>query len=139
MGTDRFAVVLTGRSGPRLKSVAEYGSQRRDGHLADLAAGDLNGDGLPEVLVIDSGKHFMEILAARSGEAPVGLKLALAFPVFEAKSFRGRDARVEPREMVLGDLDGDGLTDFALIVHDRVLVYRQDPGAVEETGKETGQ
>ena len=35
--------------------------------------------------------------------------------------------------MALGDVDGDGRTDIVLIVHDRVLVYRQDPGPAPKT------
>ena len=32
----------------------------------------------------------------------------------------------EPRELAIGDLDGDGRDDLALIAHDRVLIYRQE-------------
>ena len=35
---------------------------------------------------------------------------------------------IEPRDLAIGDVDGDGRTDIVFIVHDRVLVYRQDPG-----------
>jgi hypothetical protein len=35
---------------------------------------------------------------------------------------------VEPRDLGVGDVDGDGRTDLILLVHDRVLVYRQDAG-----------
>jgi hypothetical protein len=35
---------------------------------------------------------------------------------------------IEPRDMAIGDVDGDGRSDIVLIVHDRVLVYRQDAG-----------
>jgi hypothetical protein len=126
-GTDRFAVVLTGRSGPRLQGIAEYTSRRRDSHLGDLMASDLNGDDKPDLLLIDNGKHFMEILAVQPNN-PFALRPALEFPIFEAKSFRARDLLVEPREMAVGDFDGDGLKDFALVVHDRVLLYRQDRG-----------
>ena len=30
--------------------------------------------------------------------------------------------------MVVGDVDGDKKTDLVLMVHDRILVYRQDSG-----------
>ena len=34
----------------------------------------------------------------------------------------------QPRDLAIGDVDGDGRADIVLIIHDRVLVYRQDPG-----------
>ena len=30
--------------------------------------------------------------------------------------------------MTIGDVDGDGRADIVLIIHDRVVVLRQDPG-----------
>lgn len=129
-GSDRFAVVLTGRGGPRLRTLASYTPERRDAHFSDLTAADLNGDGRPDILLTDTGKHFVELLAVPPGP-PLALKPALAFPVFEAKTFRARDHFVEPREAATGDFDGDGRADFALVVHDRVLLYRQDSGPTE--------
>ncbi len=60
----------------------------------------------------------------------------LEFKVFEEKSFRDRDSLVEPRDLALGDVDGDARTDLILIVHDRVLVYREDPGKPREKAAE---
>jgi hypothetical protein len=38
--------------------------------------------------------------------------------------------------MAIGDVDGDGRSDIVLIVHDRVIVLRQDTG---QTGAKPGQ
>ncbi|MGE3821258.1 MAG: FG-GAP repeat domain-containing protein, partial [Isosphaeraceae bacterium] len=128
-GTDRFAVVLTGKKGQRLRTIASYESNRRDARLADLIVGDLNGDKYPDVVLIDTEEHFVE-LATFSGKAD--LNRALAFRVFERKSFRAGAGSTEPRDLTLGDVDGDGLQDLILIVHDRILIYRQDPGPKPE-------
>ncbi len=135
-GTDKFGVVLTGRKGQRLRPLASYETTRKDALLGDLIAGDLNGDGKPDLVLTDVGEHIVELVAF-DGKAE--LDRALAFKIFEKKSFRDRDSLVEPRDLGLGDVDGDGRTDLVLIVHDRVLIYRQDDGtgpAVEDQSKE---
>ena len=53
----------------------------------------------------------------------------MQFRVFEEKGYRSRDrgsAAPEPREIVIGDLTGDGRNDLAIIVHDRIILYPQD-------------
>ncbi len=133
-GTDRFAVVLTARPGPRLERLASYESSREEAHFGDLVAGDINGDGRPDVVLTDTGEHFLEIAAFRAQPAPTLLP-ALAFKVFERKAFRDPARNVEPREVALADVDGDQRNDLVVLVHDRVLVYRQDPGPSAEKGK----
>jgi hypothetical protein len=48
--------------------------------------------------------------------------------VFEQNlHYQGRTgSNVEPREVVIADLTGDGKLDFALLVHDRILFYPQE-------------
>ncbi|CAN5841435.1 VCBS repeat-containing protein [soil metagenome] len=124
-GTEKFGVVLTGSRGRQLKGIASYATTRTDARLSDLIVGDLNSSGRADVILTDTIEHFIEILAVSD---PIELERALAFKVFEQKSFRNLSDLLEPREIALGDVDGDGRTDLILIVHDRVLIYRQDPG-----------
>jgi hypothetical protein len=128
-GTDRFGVLQTGRKGQRLKPIASYESKRNEARLADLAAGDVNADGVPDVVFTDIAEQSLEI-ATYTGEED--LLPALTFKVFERKTFRGIGDLTEPRDLAIGDVDGDGRADIVLIVHDRVLVLRQDPGAPEK-------
>ena len=124
-GTDRFGVLQTGRQGQRLKTIATYESKRTDAKLADLAAGDLNADGSPDIVFTDIGEQSLEI-ATYAGDPE--LLTGITFKLFERKSFRNPADAIEPRDMAIGDVDGDGRSDIVLVIHDRVLVLRQDPG-----------
>ena len=132
-GADRFGLLLTGRKGQTLKTLAGYEPLRKEAVLSDVAVGDINGDGRPDLVLTDTSEHFVEIVAAFKGGAD--LVRALSFKVFERKSFRDLDRLVEPRDLALGDVDGDGRTDLILLVHDRVLIYRQDAGPADAKAK----
>jgi len=131
-GTSRFGVVLTGKAGQKLRTIASYESPRNEAKFADLAVGDLNADGKPDVVLTDVAEHFVEI-ATFAGKAD--LTRSMAFKVFERKARRNLADLVEPRDLAIGDVDGDGRSDLVLIVHDRVLVYRQDPGTEKDPVK----
>ena len=124
-GTDRFGVVVSGRKSQRFKALASYESNRTDARLGDLIAGDLNADGHVDVVLTDVAEHSVEIVTF-GGKAE--LNRAISFKVFERKSFRGGGDPMEPRDLTVGDVDGDGRTDLVLLVGDRILMYRQDAG-----------
>jgi hypothetical protein len=50
------------------------------------------------------------------------------FNVFEEdRHYRGKKGgALEPRDGIIADLNGDGLDDLVLLVHDRFLCYYQD-------------
>lgn len=130
-GGMKFAVLYAGHSDPELKEIASYESPRKEVFLMDLVAGDVNSDGHPEICVLDTNAHLVEIVAYRADQ---GLLPGMNFKVFEEKSFQGPNRTgTQPREALIADVTGDGRPDLILLCHDRILVYPQDgPGAEAE-------
>ena len=94
----------------------------RKSYLDRIAFGDVNSDGIDNIVLTETSKHLISI-AALKDEA---IEHALKFPVFEQRIFgQGRGGR-EPRELIVADVTGDALPDIAIIVHDRVIVYPQE-------------
>ena len=127
LGTGKFAIVYAGGADFRLKEIADYESKLKDITFADLAPGDLNGDGRPDIAVIDVESHLLEVVTWRAGK---GLTPGINFKIFEEKGFHGESdhSRVQPREGLISDVTGDGRDDLILLIHDRLLVYPQDKG-----------
>ena len=126
VGNGKFAVLYTGRQGPRLEEFASYEPRRQKAVFATTVSGDLNRDGRIDIAVIDRRAHRVSLLDHSTSH---GLRHAMDFRVFEQKSFRGANASGnEPREAVVSDVTGDDRPDLILLVHDRVLVYPQDSG-----------
>ncbi len=98
-GTDRFGVVLTGRKGQRLRPLASYESNRTEARLGDLVAADLNGDGRPDIALIDVAEHFVEVVTyAGEGEIDRGPRLqGLRAQVVPRRPQPRRAARPERR------------------------------------------
>jgi hypothetical protein len=132
-GTSRFGVVLSGQKALKLKTLASYESPRHEARLGDLIVGDLNADGQVDVVMTDVIEHYVEIASFEARKSD--LAKAFSFKIFERKN--RRTPEIEPRDLALGDVDGDGdgRTDLILIAHDRVLVYRQDPGPSADKGQ----
>lgn len=98
-----------------------YETAIKDAYLMDSVVGDLNGDGVRDIAVVDGRKANIEILTTLPGGDFVK---ALAFQVFQGKRFRDEpEARGEPREALIGDVTGDQRDDLVIVVHDRLIVY----------------
>ena len=101
-----------------------YETPIKDGHLHDVVSGDLNQDGRRDLVFLETGKNYLDIVIFDSSGKLVP---ANRWQVFEERTFRGRRGdQPEPREALIVDLTGDGKNDLAVIVHDRVLVYPQE-------------
>jgi hypothetical protein len=97
--------------------------EEENGRSTALALGDLNDDGITDLIVVDGVRSELEIFAGGNNL----FSSALRFPVFEKKLFRGGGRAIEPRRVMVQDFDGDGLQDVAILVHDRLIIYPQDP------------
>ncbi|MBU6402528.1 MAG: hypothetical protein KGS61_19585, partial [Verrucomicrobia bacterium] len=113
-------------SGPvwDLTELDHYETPIKDGYLHDVISGDLNHDGIKDLVFLETAKNYLDIVAF---EPPRRLVPADRWQVFEERTFRGRRSDLpEPREALVADLTGDHKNDLAVIVHDRILLYPQE-------------
>ncbi len=102
-----------------------FRSEAREARLQSLITGDFNKDGLLEIFALETSEHSVECLQLGKDHSLDSLN---RWSVFEKRSYRNHGAAFsEPKEAVIADFTGDGLLDFCLIVHDRVILYPQKP------------
>jgi len=101
-----------------------YETPVKDGYLNDIVSGDLNNDGRRDLVLLETARNYIDIVAV---EPPHRLVPALRWQVFEERTFRNRRSEMpEPREAVVEEVTGDGRNDLIVLVHDRILVYPQE-------------
>jgi hypothetical protein len=115
-----------------LRELDQYETPVRDGYLRDVVAGDLDQDGHKEWVLLETARHYVDIVRWEGDRLVPGDR----WPVFEERSYQRAGAqRMEPREACVADVTGDGRNDLILVVHDRVLVYPQEPPAAQSAGE----
>ena len=125
VGRERMGVLSLAGAGPRLVEVGSFESDREEARYSRVLVADLNADGRSDLLLCDVGGIRLEILERQDER---GWRSAMRFKVFERRTFDydyGSGRQAEPREIAAADVTGDGLTDLAIICHDRVIVYPQ--------------
>jgi hypothetical protein len=76
--------------------------------------------------MVEYHNHNIEILTLDSNMKPIP---ATRFKLFEQKSYRDKKrgkSGIEPREMNVADVTGDGKNDLVTVIHDRIIIYPQD-------------
>jgi hypothetical protein len=107
-----------------LREFDSYETPIKDAHLNDVVSGDLNNDGRKDLVFLETGRNYLDLVIFNARHKLIP---ANRWQVFEERTFRNRRSDLpEPREAIVADLTGDGKNDLAVIVHDRVLVYPQE-------------
>jgi hypothetical protein len=123
VGDDGFAIAQLDGKRLAFSELATYRGDRVQQVDHEISAGDLNGDGFLDLVVLDAGEQSMGILSfSESGR----LVPATRFKVFESRLFQGGEPReFEPSMAIVADVTGDGADDVVLLCHDRMLLYPQ--------------
>jgi len=123
-GEDRFWRLAETAEPWQLDEMGSFETKLEDVGFNHVEGVDLDRDGSLEVIAVDGTEHVVEILDV-SEDAWASL---MYWEIFEQDMhYQGRTgANVEPREVLSGDLNGDGLNDFLFLVHDRILIYPQE-------------
>jgi len=125
----KFALITIPTESKKSRTLAtkfSYETRIKDGIYGKLAVGDINLDDRADIIMLDYKKNHIEILTLDNEYKPVS---AFAWKVFEEKSFaesKRTKTNVEPREMKVADVTGDGKQDLVTIIHDRIIIYPQD-------------
>jgi hypothetical protein len=107
-----------------LTELDSYETPIKDGHLNDVISGDLDNDGRKDLVFLETGRNYLDLVMF---DANHKLVPANRWQVFEERTFRSRRSDLpEPREAAVADVTGDGKNDLIVLVHDRILVYPQE-------------
>ena len=127
--SEKFAILTPPEGGDITEHLAQqfsYETKIKDATYGNFTVGDINSDGLTDIVMVDYKRNHIEILAL-DADKPLA---AMRFKVFEQKSYRDAKSRskvsVEPRELEVADVTGDGKNDLVTVIHDRIIIYPQD-------------
>ena len=127
--SEKFALITPPSISNVVQSLEQqfsYETKIKDGLYGHLTTGDINSDGRVDIIMVEYNRDHIEILALDSQNKPIP---AMRFRIFEQKGYRSEkrsNAGVEPRELQIADVTGDGKNDLVTVIHDRIIIYPQD-------------
>ena len=120
-GEDRFWFFPSDLRKKFWKTVNTYETDLEDAHYSHVASADFNNDGRLDLIAVDGSENVADILTYEEG----AFASQLFWQVFEQNMhYQGRKGtKLEPRQILIDDFNGDGVSDFSFLVHDRILTY----------------
>ena len=98
---------------------------------SSVEVGELLPGRFQEIAIVDAVNHAVELFyLTKAGQ----LTPLVTFTIFEERQFQQGDQGLQPKHVVIKDLNGDGLNDIFIVVHDKILIYTQ-VGAANEKAK----
>lgn len=123
IGDDGFGVMRFSGSREKLEELSSWRTEDIRQFPHELGVGDLNQDGMTDLVVLDAGKQMLDVLGISTTNT---LLPAVSFRVFESRLFSGGEPKeYEPSQAIVADVTGDGAGDLILMCHDRILLYPQ--------------
>ncbi len=124
LGLNTVAWLPLGGQSWELTELDGYETPIKNAYLNDVVSGDLNNDGRKDLVFLETGKNYLDLVIFSADHKLVP---ANRWQVFEERTFRGRRNDIpEPREAAVADVTGDKKNDLIVLVHDRILVYPQE-------------
>ena len=98
---------------------------------SSIEIGELLPGRFQEIAIVDAVNHAIELFyLTKAGQ----LTPMLTFTIFEERQFQQGDQGLQPKHVIIKDLNGDNFNDIFIIVHDKILIYTQI-GAGNEKSK----
>jgi hypothetical protein len=104
-----------------LKTLGGYSSRAPNPYLWSVFPVRLGRPPRPMAAALDARNASLELISA----GPQGLEEEVSFKVFQGplQIQEERGMRFEPREVATGDVNGDGLMDLGILVHDKLVIH----------------
>jgi len=125
---DRLSVIYTQPQGLNLNTVSSHSTTIEDGGYGQVWGVNLPGPRATGIIAIEMSENYLDFLeVGKDADGNPALNKFYGFKVFDSEATIARrvnmDGQPEPREIVVSDLNDDGLADVVTLIHDNIIIY----------------